>query len=61
MKRIKDNKNTKYQKKKMIPAPYYVLKRVLENGNPTAHVVYAKHFCNVLVLYSLTVVPPSQF
>ena len=25
-------------------------KEKLENGNPTAHVVYAKHFCNMLVL-----------
>ena len=27
-------------------------KKKTENGNPTAHVVYAKHFCNMLVLYS---------
>ena len=30
------------------------LKRSLENGNPTAHVIYAKHFCNMSVLYSTT-------
>ena len=35
--------------------------RVLENGNPTTHVVYAKHFCNMLALHSSTVVLPSQF
>ena len=32
-------------------------KKTLENGNPT--VVYAKHFCNMLVLYSSTVALPS--
>ena len=31
-------------------------KKTLENGNPTAHVVYAKHFCNMLVLNSSTAV-----
>ena len=36
-------------------------KKTLENGNPTAHVVYAKHFCNMLVLYSSTEVLSSQF
>ena len=45
----------------MILAPCHVLKKALENGNPTAHVVYAKHFCNMLVLYSLKAVLPSQF
>ena len=34
-------------------------KKTLENGNPTAHVVYAKHFCNMLVLYSSTAARPS--
>ena len=29
-------------------------KKTLENGNPTAHIVYAKHFCDMLVLYSST-------
>ena len=29
-------------------------KKTLENGNSTAHVVYAKHFCNMLVSYSST-------
>ena len=28
---------------------------------PTAHVVYAKYFCDMLVLYSSTAVLPSQF
>ena len=43
-------------------APYHVSKKkTLENGNPTAHVVYAKHFCNMLVLYSSTEVLSSQF
>ena len=28
---------------------------------PTAHVVYAKHFCNMLALYSSTAVLSSQF
>ena len=37
------------------------LKKALENGNPTADVVYAKYFCDMLVLYSLTAVLPSQF
>ena len=31
-------------------------KKTLENGNPTAHVVYAKHFCNILLLFSSTAV-----
>ena len=44
-----------------ILAPCYVLKKALENGNPTAHVVYAKSFCNILVLYSSTAALPSQF
>ena len=30
-------------------APNHVSKKALENGDPTAHVVYAKHFCNMLV------------
>ena len=34
-------------------------KKILENGNPTVHVVYAKHFCNMLVLFSSTAVPSS--
>ena len=33
---------------------YYVLKRALENGNTTAHVVYAKHFCIMLLLHRST-------
>ena len=40
-------------------APYHVSKKTLENGNPTAHVVYAKYFCNMLVLYSSTAARPS--
>ena len=40
-------------------ALYHVSKKTLENGNPTAHVVYAKHFCNMLVLYSSTAARPS--
>ena len=28
--------------------------KTIENGNPTAHVVYVKHICNMLVLYSST-------
>ena len=32
-----------------------------ENGNQTAHVVYAKYFCNMLVLYCWTAVLSSQF
>ena len=32
-----------------------------KNGNPTAYVVYAKHFCNMLVLYSSTAALPSWF
>ena len=36
-------------------------KKKTENGNPTAHVVYAKHICNMLVLFSSTAVLPSQF
>ena len=34
-------------------------KKKIENGNPTAHVVYAKHFCNMLVLYSSAAAFPS--
>ena len=34
-------------------------KKTLENGNPTDHVVYAKHFCNTLVLYRSTAALPS--
>ena len=34
-------------------------KRKTENGNPTAHLVYAKHFCNMLVLYGSTAARPS--
>ena len=34
-------------------------KKTLENGNRTAHVVYAKHFCNMVVLYSSTAALPS--
>ena len=37
----------------------HVSKKTLENGNPTAHVVYAKHFCNMLVSYSSTAARPS--
>ena len=33
-------------------------KKKLQNGNSTAHVVYAKHLCNMLVLYSSTAVFP---
>ena len=33
----------------------------IENGHPTAHVVYAKHSCNIMVLYSSTAVILSQF
>ena len=40
-------------------APYHVSKKTLENGNPTVHVVYAKHFCNMLVSYSSTAAHPS--
>ena len=42
-------------------APCHVFKKVLENENPTAHFVYAKHFCKMLVLYSSTAVLLSQF
>ena len=35
------------------------LKKKAENGNRTAHVVYAKHFCNMLGLYSSTAAFPS--
>ena len=30
-----------------------------ESGNPTVHVAYTKHFCNMLVSYSSTAVLPS--
>ena len=44
-------------------APCHVSKKkkrkTLENGNPTAHLVYAKHFCNMLVLYGSTAARPS--
>ena len=43
-----------------ILAPCLVLKSILKNGNSTAHVVYANHFCNMLVLYSSAAVPLSQ-
>ena len=36
-------------------------KKKLENGNPTARVVYAKHICNMLVLYSSTAALSSCF
>ena len=36
-------------------------KKKLENGNPTARVVYAKHVCNILVLYSSTAALSSFF
>ena len=36
-------------------------KKTLENGNPTARVVYAKHVCNMLVLYSSTAALSSCF
>ena len=36
-------------------------KKTLENGNPTACVVYAKHVCNMLVLYSSTAALSSCF
>ena len=36
-------------------------KKKLENGNPTARVVYAKHICNMLVLYSSTAALSSYF
>ena len=39
--------------------PCFKQKKTLENGNPTVHAVYAKHFCNMLVLYSATVALPS--
>ena len=39
--------------------PYF--KKSIRNGNPTARVVYAKYFCNILVLYNSTAVLPSQF
>ena len=31
-------------------APCYVFKKAIKNGNPTAHAVYAKRFCNMLDL-----------
>ena len=34
-------------------------KKTLENGNPTAHVLYGKLFRNMLVLYSSAVAIPS--
>ena len=36
-------------------------KKSIRNGNPTAYVVYAKHFCNMLLLYSSIAVLSSQF
>ena len=36
-------------------------KEHLENGNPTANVIYAKHICDTMVLYSSTEPLPSQF
>ena len=33
-------------------------KKTLENGNRTANVIYAKYFCNMLVLYSSTAARP---
>ena len=36
-------------------------KKNIRKWKPTAHVVYAKHFCNMLVLFSSTVVLPPQF
>ena len=36
-------------------------KETLENGNPTVRVVYAKHICNMLVLYSSTAALSSCF
>ena len=36
-------------------------KDILANGNQTAHVLYAKYFCNVLVLYCSITVLPSRF
>ena len=39
--------------------PCFKKKKKTENGNPTAHVVYAKHFCDMLVLYSSTAARPS--
>ena len=50
-----------YRKISKILVPCHILKRVLENGNPTARAVYAKYFCNMLVLYNSTAVFPSQF
>ena len=35
--------------------------RVLENVYPTTHVVHAQYFCNILVLFSSTTVPPLRF
>ena len=34
-------------------------KQKIENGHPTTQVVYAKHFCDMLVLYSSTAALPS--
>ena len=39
--------------------PCFKKKKTTENRNPTAHVIYAKHFCNMLVLYSSTAALPS--
>ena len=36
-------------------------KKETENGSPTARVVYAKHVCNMLVLYSSTAALSSCF
>ena len=36
-------------------------KEHLENGNPTANVIYAKHICDIMVLYRSTEALPSQF
>ena len=33
-------------------SPLLCYKRVLENGYPNAHVIYAKHFFNMLVFYT---------
>ena len=34
-------------------------RNALENGNPTAHIVYANHFCSMFVLPNSTAVLPS--
>ena len=43
--------------------PYFKKKKkaTLENGNPTTRVVYAKHICNMLVLYSSAAALSSCF